>query len=166
MASLMPETHPYQPDSRHRSKQLESIAAAFRAQGEVAAAEGAGAKNIWILKQSELNQGKGCVLMDELETMMEFLGGMAEDAGAWVVQQYVHRPLLLVGDRKFDIRCWVVVRPDYTILLYREGVLRVGAASYDLDDISNVHAHLSNHCLAVGKPVVASAAAPGRPATV
>ena len=168
MASLMPETHPYQPDSRHRSKQLESIAAAFRAQGEVAAVEGAGAKNIWILKQSELNQGKGCVLMDELETIMEFLGGMAEDAGAWVVQQYVHRPLLLVGDRKFDIRCWVVVRPDYTILLYREGVLRVGAASYDLDDISNVHAHLSNHCLAVGKLVVASAAAaaPGRPATV
>jgi len=28
----------------------------------------------------------------------------------------------------------------------------VGAASYDLDDISNTHAHLSNHCLAVDHP--------------
>ena len=34
----------------------------------------------------------------------------------------------------------------------REGVLRVGAASYDLEDISNTHAHLSNHCLAVDHP--------------
>jgi hypothetical protein len=32
------------------------------------------------------------------------------------------------------------------------GVLRVGAAAYDPDDIANVHAHLSNHCLAVGHP--------------
>ena len=28
----------------------------------------------------------------------------------------------------------------------------MGAASYDLDDISNTHAHLSNHCLAVDHP--------------
>ena len=28
----------------------------------------------------------------------------------------------------------------------------MGAAAYDLDDISNTHAHLSNHCLAVDHP--------------
>ena len=28
----------------------------------------------------------------------------------------------------------------------------MGAAPYDLDDISNTHAHLSNHCLAVDHP--------------
>ncbi len=150
MESLMPETHAYQPDSRHKEKQLESIIEAFRKHAQLASAKAADAKNIWILKQSELNQGKGCVLMDDLETMVAFLRGVADDAGAWVVQQYVDRPLLYVGNRKFDIRCWVVVRPNYQILLYREGVLRVGAASYDVDDISNIHAHLSNHCLAVG----------------
>jgi hypothetical protein len=89
--------------------------------------------------------------------------GGAADA-AWVVQEYVDRPLLYVGGRKFDIRCWVrasgdslakqleaaraqrgpsdrgpsnrgsaspappparqvVVRPDYSVLLYREGAL-------------------------------------------
>ena len=150
MESLMPETHAFQPDSRHKEKQLESIIEAFRKHAQVATSKAADAKNIWILKQSELNQGKGCVLMDDLETMIAFLRGVADDAGAWVVQQYVDRPLLYVGNRKFDIRCWVVVRPNYQILLYREGVLRVGAASYDVDDISNIHAHLSNHCLAVG----------------
>ena len=150
MESLMPETYPFQPDSRRKDKQLESIMAAFRKYEHAAATKGAGAKNIWILKQSELNQGKGCVLMDDLDALVAFLRGVADDAGAWVVQQYVHRPLLYVGNRKFDIRCWVVVRPNYQILLYREGVLRVGAASYDLEDISNIHAHLSNHCLAVG----------------
>jgi hypothetical protein len=31
-------------------------------------------------------------------------------------------------------------------------VLRVGAAAYNVEDISNVHAHLSNHCLAVDHP--------------
>ena len=108
MASLMPETHPFQPDSKRKPKQLAAIAASFRARGEAAAK--AGGKNIWILKQSELNQGKGCVLMDDLDRITAFLSDVAEDAGAWVVQQYVDRPLLYVGERKFDIRCWVVVR--------------------------------------------------------
>lgn len=151
MHSLMPETHPFQPDSKRKAKQLEAIVGAFQTHAELAAARPDGdTKNIWILKQSELNQGKGCVLMDDLDAITAFLGGVAADAGAWVVQQYVHRPLLYVGERKFDIRCWVVVKPDFTVLMYKEGVLRVGAASYDLDDIGNIHAHLSNHCLAVG----------------
>lgn len=148
MESLMPETHPFQPDSKRKDKQLESIIEAFHKHAQVA--KKAAAQNIWILKQSELNQGKGCVLMDDVDSIVAFLRDVADDAGAWVVQKYVHRPLLYVGNRKFDIRCWVVVRPNYQILLYREGVLRVGAAAYDVDDISNIHAHLSNHCLAVG----------------
>ena len=42
------------------------------------------------------------------------------------------RPLLLRGGRKFDVRCWVLLDPDYKVYLYREGVLRTGAVAYSV----------------------------------
>lgn len=149
MSSLMPETHPFQPNSKRRERQLDAIVDAFSRHADAVATQKQ-KKNIWILKQSDINQGKGCILMDDVDEIRSFLGGMTADAVPWVVQQYVERPLLYVGGRKFDIRVWCVVRPDYSILLYKEGVIRTCSATYDVEctDISDSHAHLSNHCLA------------------
>jgi hypothetical protein len=76
MHTLMPETHPFQPNSKRKAKQLAVIDGAFKTHAQLAAARPDGdTKNIWILKQSELNQGKGCVLMDDLDTMTGFYSG-------------------------------------------------------------------------------------------
>ena len=72
-----------------------------------------------------------------------------EAASSWVVQRYIDRPLLLSGgDRKFDMRCWVLVDSAFNVHLYRHGVLRTSAVAYDASDLSNRHAHLTNHCIA------------------
>ena len=66
-----------------------------------------------------------------------------------MVQRYIDRPLLLSGgNRKFDMRCWVLVDPAFNVHLYRHGVLRTSAVAYDPSDLSNRHAHLTNHCIA------------------
>jgi hypothetical protein len=41
-------------------------------------------------------------------------------ASAWVVQRYIHNPLLLRGGRKFDLRCWVLLDADYNVWLYQQ----------------------------------------------
>jgi hypothetical protein len=37
----------------------------------------------------------------------------------------------------------------YTIRLYREGVLRTCSVAYNVEDLENEFAHLSNHCIQV-----------------
>ena len=70
--------------------------------------------------------------------------------------RYLERPLTVVGNRKFDIRAWVLLTADYRICMYREGVLRTAAVPYSLDDLSDESVHLSNHCIATKAGLVAA----------
>lgn len=67
-----------------------------------------------------------------------------------VAQMYIHRPLLLEGQRKFDIRVWVLLQSPYSIFVYSQGSCRTASSAYDLSDLTNSVAHLTNHCLQVG----------------
>ena len=80
--------------------------------------------------------------------ILAFLEGQPKGSIAWVVSEYMERPLLLQpGNRKFDWRIWVLLMPDYTIRLYREGVLRTCSVAFSLEDLSDEFSHLSNHCI-------------------
>jgi len=68
---------------------------------------------------------------------------------AWVVQQYIKQPMLLEGQRKFDIRCWVLLDANFQVYVHREGVLRTTSVPFNTDPESfhNDFVHLSNHCI-------------------
>ena len=119
------------------------------------AADGKADANRWILKPSEGAKGEGICILDEIAAIEEHLdkqearAAEGETVSSWVVQRYIHNPLLLrAGHRKFDMRCWVLLAPDYSIHLYRHGVLRVASAPYQADNIGDRFAHLTNHCIA------------------
>ena len=142
--------HPSKGDANPREALREAYAAS-------AASVGADApeKNRWILKPSEGAKGEGIFIETSLEAIEEHLTKQEERAAegdavsSWVVQKYIHNPLLLRdGSRKFDMRCWVLVDADYGIHLYRHGVLRVASAAYDASNIANRFSHLTNHCIA------------------
>uniref|UniRef100_K1QWW9 Tubulin--tyrosine ligase n=1 Tax=Magallana gigas TaxID=29159 RepID=K1QWW9_MAGGI len=68
----------------------------------------------------------------------------------WIAKSssgYIDNPLLLEEDRKFDIRCWVLLEANYNVYLYEEGVLRTASESYQRENLDDVTSHLTNHCL-------------------
>lgn len=62
-----------------------------------------------------------------------------------VVQRYLGAPLLLPGNRKFDVRLWVLVDADYRAYAHREGVCRTSSSAYDPAALGDTLAHITNH---------------------
>jgi tubulin--tyrosine ligase len=145
--------HPSKGDANPRA----ALRSAYAKRAEQAAAKGAATEqtNRWILKPSEGAKGEGIFIESTLEAIEDHLdkqevrASEGESVSSWVVQAYVHNPLLLsAGNRKFDMRCWVLVDANYGVHLYRHGVLRVASAAYNPDDVNDRFCHLTNHCIA------------------
>jgi hypothetical protein len=94
-------------------------------------------------------------VMDKEDQIINFLSSL-EGVVAWVIQRYIENPLLLEGERKFDIRCWVILDSCYNAWIYKEGVLRTTSTSFNLDDLSDAFTHLSNHCIQSKHPLYGS----------
>jgi len=64
---------------------------------------------------------------------------MKNQAEPYIVQRYIHDPLL-VGNKKFDLRIYVLVtsHANLTIYLYRSGFARFTHYRYDSNDINNM----------------------------
>lgn len=107
-------------------------------------AEG-GSSATWILKSSAGGKGEGITISRDVQELINVVDA-ADKETAWVVCRYLERPMLLSG-RKFDLRCWVLLDPDYGMHMYQEGVLRTSSFKYDVSDLSNQLQHLTNHCV-------------------
>ncbi len=66
----------------------------------------------------------------------------------WVVQKYIEHPKLIYG-KKFDFRVWVVV-PKWnplSVYMFKESYLRFSSVDYNLTDLNNLFAHLTNNSI-------------------
>uniref|UniRef100_H0Y1Z8 Tubulin tyrosine ligase like 2 n=1 Tax=Otolemur garnettii TaxID=30611 RepID=H0Y1Z8_OTOGA len=91
----------------------------------------------WICKPAELSRGRGIIIFSD---MKDFIFDETS-----VVQKYICNPLL-VGRYKCDLRIYVCVtgfRP-LTIYVYREGIARFATEKFDLSNLQNYYAHLTN----------------------
>ena len=151
---LAPASFIFHP-SKGDANPLEALRSAYAASMTAQESSKGAAANQWILKPSEGAKGEGIFIETELVAIEAHLAKQEERAAegesvsSWVIQKYIHNPLLLsAGGRKFDMRCWVLVDADYNVHLYKHGVLRVASASYNADDITDRFSHLTNHCIA------------------
>jgi len=106
-----------------------------------------GLQNIWILKPSNLSRGRGVTCVNSLYPIMQSLSA-TNDTGL-IVQKYIENPLI-IKNRKFDIRQWVLVTclNPLTIWMWKEPYLRFGAEDYIMDDLNNIYSHLTNNSIA------------------
>ena len=113
---------------------------------------------IWILKPSEFsNRGNGIEIMPSKQLAVDFL--RKNHPGAWVVQKYIEKPMLLEG-RKFDIRSYGLIcsqdGENFKSYFYPLVYVRTASEYYSLQNIQNKFAHLNNdavqkHCKNYGK---------------
>lgn len=136
-ASWLPESYAIGGDQLKREDERQTLLEAVTAQPDT----------VWIVKPSSGAKGRHIILLHAAE-VPEWLAELSESRKAmYVVQRYVDRPLLLSHNRKFDIRVWVLLMSPYSIYAYAQASCRTASAPYDMSDIKDVHAHLTNHCL-------------------
>ena len=101
-------------------------------------------KRTFIVKPSAGCQGKGIFLTQDPQDI-------AEDIEEAVVQEYISRPLL-IEDKKFDLRVYVLVTSmkSPSIFLFDEGLVRLCTVDYQKPTEDNAHdlmMHLTNYAI-------------------
>ena len=109
---------------------------------------------IWIMKPVGKAQGKGIFLINKLSQISNWKSnprtkGRNDEEGpeAYIVQRYIENPYL-IGGKKFDIRCYVLVTSYYplTVYIHRNGFCRFSNSQFSMNakDISNMCMNLNN----------------------
>lgn len=115
--------------------------------------------NIWFLKVTQYNRGRGIYVFNDLDKMITLIKELNDGiilsnnneqestntevvrdkpaasfsnvhnvpnkikSSTFVIQKYIERPIL-INERKFDVRVWVLVTQDNKIYFFKEGYLR------------------------------------------
>merc|ERR1712196_91689 len=65
----------------------------------------------------------------------------------FIIQKYLEEAML-VDDRKFDIRVWVLITHNFKLYIFKEGYLRLASEKFTMDKVGTVDAkyiHLTNN---------------------
>ncbi|XP_074044136.1 putative tubulin polyglutamylase TTLL2 isoform X2 [Macrotis lagotis] len=91
----------------------------------------------WICKPAKLSRGRGIIIFSDLKDLLFDC--------ATVVQKYITNPFL-IARYKCDLRIYVCVAgfQPLTIYLYQEGLVRFATEKFDLSNLKNICAHLTN----------------------
>lgn len=103
-----------------------------------------GKKNIWIVKAGRKSRGRDIALFNNIDSLKAFTG----TSSCWVVQKYIENPLL-ISNKKFDIRQWVLVSSSdpLTIWIYKQCYLRFSIEDYSDERIDDPFIHLTNNSI-------------------
>ncbi|EDQ92253.1 uncharacterized protein MONBRDRAFT_14687 [Monosiga brevicollis MX1] len=100
---------------------------------------------VWIAKPTCGCKGENILIDDNLPRLLQ---AMDHYRFLFVVTEYLLEPLLLTpGGRKFDLRLWVLLDPQYEAFIFEEGVLRTASTPYTADSWDDVTQHLTNHAI-------------------
>jgi tubulin polyglutamylase TTLL1 len=112
--------------------------------------------SLWILKPSNKSQGQGIILVNKINKVKKLnfsTKTLTENNTTvtinetYVISKYIENPLL-VSDKKFDMRIYVLVTSYHPlkVWLYRQGFCRFCNEKYsvDVNELDNFFIHLTN----------------------
>lgn len=105
-------------------------------------------KNVWIIKPAGSSRGRGIRVFNDLQKLFDYAQLEQHKENQWVVQKYMENPLL-ISNRKFDIRQWVLVTNwnPLTVWFNGECYLRFCVDEYSLENLDNAFVHLANNSI-------------------
>lgn len=103
-----------------------------------------GNSNLWIVKPGRKSRGRDIGIYSNLTDIRRHISSSTN----WVIQKYIERPLL-INNRKFDIRQWVLITSSdpLTVYIYLDSYLRFSVEDFSLTD-TNLFIHLTNNSIA------------------
>jgi len=153
---------------------LEQLDARYPQQSINSNGNGSVPRNLWIVKPAAQSRGRGIAVFRRLEPLLDYCdvslnskcirrrvhatnvkrtSCRSQCKGScrmWIVQKYIENQLL-IANRKFDIRQWVLVTGwnPLTIWFYGDCYTRFSAAEYSVsdDDLDNKFVHLVNNSI-------------------
>ena len=104
-----------------------------------------GNKNIWIVKPGGKSRGRGIHCIDQLNDILSDVKLYDQT----VIQKYIENPLI-IHNRKFDIRQWVLVTDlsPLTIWMFDTPYVRFSAEDFHISDFKNIFSQLTNNSVA------------------
>eukprot|EP00468_Gymnochlora_sp_CCMP2014_P011414 CAMPEP_0167746770 /NCGR_PEP_ID=MMETSP0110_2-20121227/3902_1 /TAXON_ID=629695 /ORGANISM="Gymnochlora sp., Strain CCMP2014" /LENGTH=592 /DNA_ID=CAMNT_0007631581 /DNA_START=31 /DNA_END=1809 /DNA_ORIENTATION=+ len=107
----------------------------------------------WIAKSTLGCKGKDIKLSTDPKKILEFIDGLY---GNWVVQKYIHDPMLWDG-RKFDVRTWHLLTSlqnssVITVYSYEHAALRVSSKQYQNSNFDDDYIHITNNAVQASHP--------------
>jgi hypothetical protein len=109
-----------------------------------------GAKYPWVMKEGDVNQGRGITILppdspELYDVAWRALHNQFDDDSSRIIQRFVCNEMTW-NARKFDVRVfWLVASLDPLIVLYHDGYVRIGNADYTETDFSTTTQHLTTH---------------------
>jgi tubulin---tyrosine ligase len=114
--------------------------------------------NCWIIKPGEAtNRGIGisvCSTISEISACIDEKKTVNKIPRTYIIQKYLYKPLLY-NNRKFDIRCYLLVTNINTNIqayFYKEGYLRTSCTEFNMSNIQNKFIHLTNDAIQKKSP--------------
>lgn len=119
--------------------------------------------HMFIIKPSMANKAAGIKVfnsLDDLRAMFEVEESSDEEeeeddyddredlsqVREWVIQRYIDQPLL-VDERKFHIRAYVLAKSNIQVYLYRDMLALFAMKKYDTENLDDNLIHLTNTCI-------------------
>jgi hypothetical protein len=110
--------------------------------------------NMWIVKPAAKSRGRGIMTFGDIRKLLAYIdmgpGRTSITSTQWIVQKYMENSLV-IANRKFDMRQWVLVADwnPLTIYFYDEFYARFSVDEYTTNEnsLDNAYVHLVNNSI-------------------
>ncbi|ORZ01804.1 tubulin-tyrosine ligase family-domain-containing protein [Syncephalastrum racemosum] len=161
LKKAIPETWQFELD--HVDYFDEAMNEVYEVERDLKANEEEGTHHMFIIKPSMANKAAGIHVFDSLSSLYNMFEEDDEDSDSdsdaedltqvreWVIQRYIANPLL-VNQRKFHVRAYVLAVSNIKVYLYRDMLALFALKPYDTTNLDDSLIHLSNTCIQTDHP--------------